>query len=377
LLNILSFTFLGLLIFYFLFIRKIRIGITKLNYFETQLQKDEFISVIIPFRNESEKILESLASLELQKYPVDKFEVIYIDDFSTDDSLQKLKNGIKNDNIKVFSMKDTNFAKAYKKQAIEFGISKSQGTIILFTDADCKNMPNWISTMVAGFEKNTGLIAGPVAFAESDNLFGKLQALEFSGLILSGAGLIGNKTPMIASSANLAFRKSVFDEVGGYKGLMNLSSGDDELLMQKIAYKTKYDVKFCFENDALVTTNPNKSLKEFNQQRKRWASKGLFYENKMIVFQLFLIFFFFLGLVIQLFLGFFLDSRFFTILIGSLFVKMLIEYSVLEKGVGILVEKISFPQFLLAEVLHIPYIIYSAIAGALGNFKWKDRELKR
>ena len=169
----------------------------------------------------------------------------------------------------------------------------------------------------------------------------------------------------------------MFDEIGGYKGLMNLSSGDDELLMQKIAYNTKYDVKYCFEYDALVTTNPNKSLKEFNQQRKRWASKGLFYENKMIVFQLFLIFFFFLGLVIQLFLGIFLDPRFFTILLGSLIVKMLIEYSVLEKGVGILVEKISFPQFLLAEVLHIPYIIYSAIAGALGNFKWKDRELKR
>ena len=348
-----------------------------MGYYKTQSQEGEFVSIIIPFRNESNKIMDSLKSLESQNYSSDKFEVIYIDDFSTDNSLIKLKNGITKENVFVYSMKDTNFAKAHKKQAIEFGISKSKGTIILFTDADCTNYPNWISTMVIGFEENTALISGPVAFAESDNLFGKLQSLEFAGLILSGAGLIGNKTPMIASSANLAFRKSVFDEVGGYKDLMNLSSGDDELLMQKIAYKSNYEVKFCFDKDALVITDPNKNLEEFNQQRKRWASKGLFYKNKMIVIQLFLIFFFFLGLIIQIFLGVFLDPRFLTIFAGSILVKMLVEYSVLQKGVGVLIKAISFPQFLIAEFLHIPYIVYSAIAGALGNFKWKDRELKR
>jgi cellulose synthase/poly-beta-1,6-N-acetylglucosamine synthase-like glycosyltransferase len=231
--------------------------------------------------------------------------------------------------------------------------------------------------MVAGFEDNTALISGPVAFKESDNLFARLQALEFAGLILSGAGLIGNNFPMIASSANLAFRKSVFDEVGGYKDLMNLSSGDDELLMQKIAYKTDYDVKFCLSSDALVITDPNKSVEEFNQQRKRWASKGLYYENKSIIVQLVLIFLFFLGLIVLPLLGIMIDYRFFQIFIASFLVKIIIEYSVLQKGVGIVIKKISIPLFLLAEVLHIPYIIYSAISGALGNFTWKNRELKR
>lgn len=376
-LNILSFIFLGLLIFYFIFIRTIRIGITKLGYYKTQDQVGEFISIIIPFRNESEKILKNLRSIELQNYPKAKFEVIYIDDFSEDDSFEKLKNGLTNENIHLFSMKENNAVKAHKKEAIEYGISKAKGSIILFTDADCTNSPSWISTMVAGFEDNTALISGPVAFGESSNLFGKLQALEFAGLILSGAGLIGNKTPMIASSANLAFRKSVFDEVGGYKDLKNLSSGDDELLMQKIAYKTNYEVKFCFDNDALVKTDPNKSVGEFNQQRKRWASKGLFYENKTIILQLILIFFFFVGLVAQLFFGIFLDTRFLILFAGSILVKTIVEYSVLEKGVGVLINKISFAVFLLAEIFHIPYIIYSAISGAFGNFTWKNRELKR
>lgn len=375
--DILSLVFIGLLTFYFIFIRNIRMGLTKLEYYKTQAQTDEYVSVIIPFRNESTKIIDSLKSIESQNYPTDKYEVIYINDFSEDDSLEKLKSELRNENIAVYSMEESNFEKAHKKQAIEFGISKAKGSIILFTDADCTNSPYWIATMVAGFEENTALISGPVAFTESNSLFGKLQALEFAGLILSGAGLIGNKSPIIASSANLAFRKSVFEEVGGYKDLMNLSSGDDELLMQKISSQTNYDIKFCFEKDALVQTNPNKNIGEFNQQRKRWASKGLFYKNKLIVFQLFLIFLFFLGLLVLPILGIFIDSRFLIIFATSLFVKMIVELAVLQKGVGVLLGKISFSLFLLAELLHIPYIIYSSISGAFGNFKWKDRELKR
>lgn len=346
-------------------------------YYKTQAELDEFVTIIIPFRNESENIIASLRSIEAQNYSTDKYEVIYIDDFSDDDSFEKLSNAITNNNITVLSMKKSKFAKAHKKQAIEYGISKAKGNIILFTDADCISSVDWIRTMVIGFEESTALISGPVAFAESDSLFGKLQALEFAGLILAGAGLIGNKTPMIASSANLAFRKSVFEEVGGYKGLMNLSSGDDELLMQKVAYKTDYDVKFCLDKEALVITEPNKNVEEFNQQRKRWASKGLYYENKAIVFQLVLVFLFFLGFIAQFFLGFFVSSKFFILLLASLLVKIFVEYSVLEKGVGVLVKRIPLHLFLLAEVLHIPYIIYSAISGAFGNFTWKDRKLKR
>lgn len=375
--DILSFIFIGLLAFYFVFIRNIRTGLTKLGYYKTQSQSDEYISIIIPFRNESDNILQNLKSIEAQNYPTDKYEVIYINDFSTDDSLEKLKNGITKENIFVHSMTESKFEKAHKKQAIEFGIIKAKGSIILFTDADCTNSPDWIATMVAGFEEYTAMISGPVAFAETDSLFGRLQALEFAGLILSGAGLIGNNTPIIASSANLAFRKSVFEEVGGYKDLMNLSSGDDELLMQKIAYKTNYDVKFCFSKDALVITDPNKSLEEFNQQRKRWASKGFFYENKSIVFQLVLIALFYIGLLVLPILGIFLNLKFLILFGVSVFVKIIIEYAILEKGVGVLLEKLSLGLFLLAELLHIPYIVYSAISGAFGNFKWKDRELKR
>ena len=333
--------------------------------------------MIIPFRNESETIVKNLRCLENQNIAIDKFEVIYINDRSDDDSLQKLKSSISKNNISVYSVESIDHERAHKKRAIELGMEKAKGDIILLTDADCITESTWISSMIAKFSSDTGLVSGPVKFIPDKTLFGELQELEFTGLILSGAGLIGNKTPMICSSANLAFRRSVFDEVGGYNDLMGLSSGDDELLMQKIASDTNYDVKFCFNEDALVSTNPNENIKAFTQQRKRWASKGLFYKNKGIVAQLSLIFLFYVGLINQMFMGLLFDKIFLYTLFFSLLSKILIEYSVIRKGVGILLEKISFGIFLLAEILHVPYIIYSAISGAFGNFTWKERELKR
>ena len=117
--DVLSIIFILLLASYFVFIRNIRIGLTKLGYYKTQAQLDEFISVIIPFRNESEKIVENLKGLELQNYPDDKYEVIYINDFSEDKSLEKLQNGITKSNVKVYSMEEGGFTKAHKKEAIE------------------------------------------------------------------------------------------------------------------------------------------------------------------------------------------------------------------------------------------------------------------
>ncbi|MEN8193109.1 MAG: glycosyltransferase [Bacteroidota bacterium] len=356
---------------------KIIRGLNKLKSNSVLKENNFNVSVIIPFRNESETIIENLRCLENQNYPIDKFEVIYIDDGSTDDSLEKLKRSISKNNISVYSVEATDYDRAHKKRAIELGIEKAAGDIILFTDADSTNESGWIKTMMNVFESDTGFVAGPVSFYSKNSFFGKLQRLEFAGLILSGAGLIGNNTPIICSSANLAFRKTVFNDVGGYENLLGLSSGDDELLMQKIAYDTDYKVKFCFNKDALVKTQANRSIGEFNQQRKRWASKSLFYKNKKIVVKLFMIFLFYLSLIAQLLIGLFWDTTFLYTLLISFVAKVVVEYTIIKKGLGFLYEKISVVLFLIAELLHVPYIIYSAIGGAFGNFTWKGRELKR
>ena len=119
-----------------------------------------------------------------------------------------------------------------------------------------------------------------------------------------------------------------------------------------------------------------KLLKNKNQ-RKRWASKGLFYKNKSLVLKLIFIFLFYISLIIQPVLGMFYNSVFYYSFLLSVFAKIIFEFAVMKKGTEILFDKNILNIFMLAEFLHVPYIIISGLMGLFGNYKWKGRELER
>jgi biofilm PGA synthesis N-glycosyltransferase PgaC len=369
--------FLLLLINYSIFLLSVLRGLNNLKQQKGEQTIDEFISVIIPFRNESENIISNVESIIKQDYPADKYEVIYIDDNSTDDSFKKLSEVKKPDRVKVLSLPKDYSPNAHKKRAIRYGIEQSKGDIIVTTDADCTYTDSWLSSLVSNFDDSTGFVSGPVEFNNSGNIFSRLQILEFVGLIITGAGLIGAGKPTICNAANIAYRKNVFDDVKGFEYDMDLSSGDDELLMQKIAQDTEYKVKFSIDKKSIVKTAPNKSLSEFYHQRKRWASKGLFYKNKNLVIKLIFIYLFYVGLIVQIFLIIFYSTSIAITLILSILFKFLLEYLILKKGEKLLFPTLQIRWILPAEILQVPYIIIAGITGAFGNFHWKDRKVKR
>jgi cellulose synthase/poly-beta-1,6-N-acetylglucosamine synthase-like glycosyltransferase len=147
--------------------------------------------------------------------------------------------------------------------------------------------------------------------------------------------------------------------------------------MQKIAAETDYSVKFCWNKDAVVFTQPNENIRNFFQQRKRWASKGLFYKNKLLIMSLVLIYLFYLGITVQILLSIFL-SKLFLISFGlSLISKFVIEYKILNKGVNFLFKVNLMKYFFLTEIFQIFYLTLAGFLGIIGNYKWKDRILKR
>ncbi len=370
-----------LTIYYISFLFVILYGFTKLKKVNNKaglVNNYEFISILIPFRNESANILNNLQSIQSINYDVNKFEVIYINDHSTDDSVEILKANIKNENIRVINcVTIKGFEQGHKKIAVNYGINNAKGEIIFTTDADCIVSPEWINTILFYFDKNTAFVSGPVKFISNNTLWFKLQQLEFAGLVLAGGGLIGAGRPTICNAANIAFKKSVFFEVGGYSDNMNLSSGDDELLMQKINSTTNYDVKFCNNPLAVVSTHPNNTINEFYNQRKRWASKGTHYKNKFLVLALILIYLFFLSFPVQIITGILINKYFILSMVLSFFVKSFFEFLIIKKGKDILLNKIELKVFVFAELLHIPYILLAGFLGLFGNFKWKERKLKR
>jgi cellulose synthase/poly-beta-1,6-N-acetylglucosamine synthase-like glycosyltransferase len=368
------FFFLSAYYFYFLF--RIFSGLNNLNETPDTSLRSEFISIIIPFRNEAQNILPNLESIENLDYPEDRFEVVYIDDNSTDNSFNLIKEKLKKENIKVFKLPGE-LSTGNKKRAVNYGIDNSKGEIIVTTDADCVYHRNWLKHLLQYIDAETAFVSGPVSFKDGKSIFSKIQKLEFEGLILAGAGLIGSGKPVICNGANIAYKREAFRKVGGFKDNLNLASGDDELLMQKIFGETDFKIKFCVNREAVVFTNSNESIGGFFNQRKRWASKSLRYQDGRLISELILIFMFYLGLILQPLL---ILDRYYTLTITFIFsiaIKLLLEFLIIKKGEKLLFNKNSQIIFLLSELFQVPYIIISSITGLFGNFIWKDRRIKR
>ncbi len=362
-----------LVIIYFLFLLVIIVNLPK-NKIENNNDKElnEFISIIIPFKNENKNILSNLKSIENLDYDKDKYEVIYVDDNSDDNSLELLQKNINSYNIKVIKLKDKN--ESGKKNAVKYGIDKSKGSIIFTTDSDCIIPSYWLKNTAKKFDKETAFISGIVKFEESNNYWKKLQQLEFAGLVLVGGGLINAGFPTICNAANLAFRKSVFYEVGGYEGNIEHASGDDEFLMQKISKLKKYKIKFLFDKSTLVVTKANNTLKEFINQRTRWASKGLYYKNPFLTMFLIAIYLFFLSFPILFIYGLLINKVYLIYLFLIFIFKISLEVMILRLGKNVLFNKLNLFLVLISELLHVPYILFAGFYGTIGKYTWKNRK---
>lgn len=363
---------------YVIFVGSIYLGLIKLSRKEIEKETDEkLVSIIIPFRNEEAIILENLKSLEDLVYPDDKFEVIYVDDHSSDKSVELLNDNIKRKNFRVVQLPDGAENSANKKKAVEYGISLGMGEIIFASDADCKYNPDWISLMLKCFSKNTGFVAGPVDFETTNSFMSNIQQIEHASLILTGAGLISAGNPIICSGANISFRKDVFKEVGGYSGYADLASGDDSFLITKVFFDSSFEVNFCYDNSAMVKTRGNENLEEFLNQRKRWVGKAFFYKRKLILLQIVLLALFLISLPIQLVLGIIIDN---TLLYGFIIgygLKILLDFVVMNRGTKTLYSRKIMKWFWVTEIIHIPYTIITLFSSLFSKFSWKGRELKK
>ena len=366
-----------LLFHYLFFIMKITRGLSKLRPNNNWGYKNLFVSVIIPFRNEENNLPENAFSIQKVNFNPEKLEIIYVNDHSTDNSVEVLKSLVNSDNIKILSVPDDYSINAHKKRAIRFGIENSKGEIIVTSDADCTYNQNWLNSLLGNFDDETGFVSGPVKFKSEEKFFSQLQQLEFAGLVIVGAGLIGSGSPIICNAANIAYRKEAFNEVKGFNDNLNISSGDDEFLMQKISKSKKYKVKFSVNPDSFVETAANKNLNEFYHQRKRWASKGLFYNSKLLILRLVLIFLFFLSIILLPFTSAWFGKLSVYLFFISFLAKLIYEYLLLFKGKLVFFRDLSLKHFLIAEIFHIPYILIAGISGLFGNYLWKERRVPR
>jgi cellulose synthase/poly-beta-1,6-N-acetylglucosamine synthase-like glycosyltransferase len=333
------------------------------------------VSIIIAARNEADNIHRTIEALLDQDYNKDLTEIIFIDDHSTDNTAEIILSYAPK-GVKLISLKEDRALNSYKKKAIQTAIGQAEGSLIITTDADCRMGIHWLRTIVAFYEeKRYKMISSPVAYDEEKSFFERSQSLEFLYLIGLGASTIGNNMPSTCNGANLAYEREAFYEVGGFQGIDDLASGDDELLLHKIAARYDNQIGFLRNRDAIVYTHAKPNLTEFLQQRKRWASKSTRYKNKSIIVLGVFIWFFNLSILLNLLAGLFFIG-FLKIALLQLVLKIVVELAFLVDVTKFAKRRSLLVLLPVLNMLHVLYIIYIGVAGNSGKYNWKGRMVK-
>ncbi|HTH82598.1 MAG TPA: glycosyltransferase [Mucilaginibacter sp.] len=333
------------------------------------------VTILIAARNEEERISYTIDDILAQDYPRHLTEIIIVDDHSTDGTADIIR-AYADRGVKLLQLNEAEPLNSYKKKAIAKAISLSTGDLMVATDADCRMGIQWLSSIVGYYEaEHPVMISSPVTFFEEKNWFEHMQTLEFSFLIGIGASFIGNNRASTCNGANLAYRKDVFNEVGGFAGIDDLASGDDELLLQKVARHYPGRIGFLKLNEAVVFTHAKHTLKEFLQQRRRWASKSIKYKDKKIVAVAVSMWLFNITMLVNILLGFY-DSFFWRLFLTQFWLKYIFEIVFLLMICRFFKRMSLTGLLIILSPLHMVYLAYIGLMGNARKYYWKGRMVK-
>ena len=374
--TVLTYLVIGLLAVFCLFyivleVRFFRaLGTVRLG--ESDVEPKPHVSVLISARNESSGIRATLDSVLAQDY-AGQWDVWVADDRSTDDTPKILAEyAERNPKLHVITIKDIPEGTSPKKHALSKLIDACDGDILCLTDADCLVKPTWVAGIVAEFEPGIELVAGhsyiPTVPGKSSILI-CMQAIETLIYRVAGTAGLAMHLPLTSTGNNLAYRKSFFKSVHGFENVLKIQSGDDDLLMQKLAADRPWAMRYCIAESTFVTTNGKETLKELWEQRKRWASKTIYYTPK-IVFVLSMVFLFLAMQCVTAVLAPFS----FKILVAALvaFVaKCVSDLVLILRGLRIFRQEHLIKWCIPVEIIHAPFTVLAVLFGLFGRFKWK------
>ena len=330
------------------------------------------VSVVVAARDEEHTLLQLLDDLTRQDYPQSFIEVIVVDDFSSDRTAELVANYIKLHGLTGYKLiRREGEGGGSKKAALSEGVRAASGEIILTTDADCRVPAGWVPAMARHFSRTEiSMVAGPVAYYGLENVADRFQAVEFLGLVASGAGAIGAGYPFMCNGSSLAYRREDFLEVKGYEGNEQFRSGDDVFLMHKIK-KTfgSASIVFSLEQKALVRTTPAKGFKSFLKQRARWASKSRGYKDWMALSAALSVFLLSLVFTLIFVMGFF-NPVAFLVYIALIISKTLVDFPLMRQITRFTGNKELLKWLLPFQGVYPVYVVIAAVMSIFMRRKW-------
>lgn len=357
--------FLVFALFYYLVLIAVIIGLRRLKFSESgEIKK---VSVVIAARNEAERIGPCLKSLEKLDYPPDKYEIIFVDDCSEDDTAKLIDSFCKDhQNRKLIRITELNGELHGKKNALLNGISHANGEIIFTTDADCVVPPRWIRKMVNYFKPGISMVLGYSPLEKGKGFFRKI--LEFDNLFSAIAASAPTKLgyPFTSVGRNLAYRKDAYENAGGFLALKQFRSGDDVHLTERFRLLDNGRIDFCADPDTFVLTRPPSTAKEIFHQQIRKNSKALKKTWSSVLFSVILFVFY----MLLIFLPLILPEMLAVWALVMLF-KFILEYADLSFAAKLFRQNGIIPYIPVMQVIFPFYIIFFSLLGIFQVYRWK------
>lgn len=333
-----------------------------------------FCSVVIAARNEAASIQTTVESLLKQNYPQECFEILVIDDHSTDNTKQILDAMAETaNNLKVFSSPEHIVG---KKQALKHVLKFTHGDLLLFTDADCEIGRKWIETYVAyAFAHPGNLYFGNILprINEKSSVAEKCAALDFIGILGVQNGLANIGHAFSCNGANMCITRKFYDT--NYDTNESFSSGDDVFLLHTAKRTDRNSIHFIKNDNATVKTSVPHTFKDLFNQRCRWASKASGYKDKDSVLVALIVYVYCCVSTISGALACFGNKTALAVFLFLFLVKLCTDFLLFFttrndfKSVRYIWLAVPF------ECIYFLYITAVPIASSLFKTKWKGRTI--
>ncbi len=326
-----------------------------------------FISVVIAAKNEQGRLEPLLQSLSVLNYPEDLYEIILVDDASTDATYEILQTEAgKHTNWKVLRRTEMSDRYHAKKMALAQGIETARGELIFTTDADCRVPENWLKIMSRYFDAQTNMVLGYSPIDSTDQYWNALLQFDnlFSVIVSAAPTMLG--FPISSVGRNMAFRKRAYEEIGGYASLTKFRSGDDIHLTERMRDRVKGKITFCAHPETFVRTQPPATRKDIYQQQIRKNSKILDKSFKSAAFSVALLLTYLLFFTLPLF-----NPAWLGLWLGMLSAKFVLEFIALVFAVRIFKVPQLYKWLPLMQLIYPFYVMYFGLLGSLHLYRWK------
>lgn len=221
---------------------------------------NDFVSIIVPCYNEEVTLTNCIDSLVTQTY--EKYEIIIVDDGSTDKTLDVAQSLLHYEKVVVLAKPNGG-----KASALNYGIKHCKGDIVVCVDADSIFLKDTLEKLLEPFSNpKVAAVAGNVKVANRNKVLAKNQALEYIvGINLQRRMFTKLDCVPVIPGAIGAFRKEIIQEVGGYSVDTIVEDMDLTVAISKKGYKIEY------AGDAISYTETPESFNDFYKQRYRWT----------------------------------------------------------------------------------------------------------